>query len=162
MTPASPALEDPRDDVTLGSKLLGDLCVPTSQIYTFRNGIYGFPGAHTFALLPTDRDGLFWLQSLDNEALTFLLVDPFHFVEGYSVDLDAGELAGLGPDDPAEILVLATLTLPSGNDQPTTVNLKGPIAMNVVRRLGRQLVVESEYGLRHPIDLGRKPAASDL
>lgn len=153
MTPAAAAPSDATDDVYVTSQVLGDLDVPPSQIYTFTDGLYGFTGAEKFALLPAERDGLFWLQSLDFEALTFLLVDPFRFVQDYSVELDMGELAELASKDPSEILVLAILTLPKTQEEPATVNLHGPIALNVVERRGKQMALESAYGLHHAVDL---------
>ena len=156
MTPAAAVPTDATPDVYVASKVLGDLDVPARQIYTFADGLYGFTGAGTFALLPAEREGLFWLQSLDFEALTFLLIDPFRFVEDYSVELDSGELAELAPNDPSEILVLAILTLPKTQKESATANLHGPIALNVVERRGRQIALESAYGLRHAVDLSTR------
>ena len=153
MTSAAAAPSSATADVYVASQVLGDLDVPSSQIYTFADGLYGFPGAGTFALLPAEREGLFWLQSLDFEALTFLLIDPFRFVDGYSVELDVSDFAELTPNDPSEILVLAILTLPQAQGEPATANLHGPVALNVVVRLGRQIALESAYGLRHPVHL---------
>ncbi len=70
-----------------------------------------------------------------------------------SVELDTGELAEPAPNDPSEILVLAILTLPQAQGEPATANLHGPVALNVVVRRGRQIALESAYGLRHPVDL---------
>lgn len=153
MTPAAAAPRDATADVYVASQVLGDLDVPPSQIYTFADGLYGFAGAERFALLPSEREGLFWLQSLDFEALTFLLIDPFRFVQDYSVELDRAELAELAPNDASEILVLAILTLPKTQEQPATANLRGPIVVNVVERRGKQMALESAYGLHHPVDL---------
>ena len=40
-----------------------------------------------FALLP-GKPGVYWLQSLEHPALTFLLADPFIWVDGFELDLD--------------------------------------------------------------------------
>lgn len=141
------------EDVPVRSKLLGDLEVLATQIYHFPQELYGFAGARTFALLPAERLGFFWLQSLDFEALTFLLIDPFLFVEGYSVDVGDDELGALSPMDPSELLVLSIVTLPREVSEPTTVNLQGPLILNIVKRQGRQVVVESPFGIRHPVNV---------
>jgi flagellar assembly factor FliW len=145
-------------DVLIQSKLLGPLEVMQTQIYTFPEDIYGFPGARDFALLPTERTGFFWLQSVDFEALTFLLIDPFLFVEGYSVDVGPDELGALEPEDASELMVLTILTLPREQGDAATVNLQGPIVLNVVERLAKQVVIESPYGIRCPVDLTRVAA----
>ena len=84
---ATPTGSEPTGDIAFESKLLGALAVPEHQVLEFANGLFGFPEARGFALLPAEREGFFWLQSQEFEALTFLLIDPFAFVEGYSVDL---------------------------------------------------------------------------
>ncbi len=155
MTPATMLQDDTREDVEIESQLLGRLSVPAAQIYRFEQGVYGFEASKDFALLPAERDGFFWLQSLHFDALTFLLVDPFRFVEGYSVELGVNEVGHLLPEDASQMLVLAILTLPKTPDGTSTVNLQGPIALNLADQLGAQVVVESEFGIHHPVDLSR-------
>ena len=60
---------DISDDVLLRSELLGELVVPRSELISFPAGLYGFSECRTFALVPTAREGLFWLQSADHSAL---------------------------------------------------------------------------------------------
>jgi len=151
--------EHAEHDLNVESQLLGTLSVPERQVYTFANGIYGFPHATRFALLPAERDGFFWLQSLDSDALTFLLVDPFRFVEDYSVDLDPSEMGDFLPVEESGVLILTTLTLPKEKGDEITTNLQGPIALNVVQRFGRQIVIESPFGIRHPIDVSERGKA---
>ncbi len=144
---------EPTVDVVFESKLLGPLAVPEHQICDFQQGLFGFPEAHRFALLPAEREAFFWLQSQEFEALTFLLIDPFAFVEGYAVDLGPQDIGDLMPEDASEIAVLAILTLPNGLGETATANLQGPLALNHKRRVGKQLALESQYGIRFPVDL---------
>ena len=140
-------------EVAVESNVLGALLVTPNQVFDLDQRLFGFPDAGTFALIPSRRDGLFWLQSIKFEALTFLLIDPFRFVEGYAVDIGPDELGDLAPDDLSEILVLSILTLPRHPDETATANLKGPIVLNLVKRRGRQVAIESPYGLRHAVNL---------
>jgi len=140
--------------VVVGSTLLGTLTVPRTQVFAFPHGVFGFPDAGAFALVPTTREGVFWFQCIDHEALTFLLVDPFRFVAAYSVDLGPQELGEILPDSASDVIVLCILTLPREAGEPATANLQGPIALNVVRSEGRQVVLQdAAHGTRHPIDL---------
>lgn len=143
----------PQEDVDVESKLLGPLSIMESQVYHFAEGLYGFPEATAHALIPVARDGFFWLQSLEFSALTFLLIDPFMFVDGYAVDLNEGELADMGADDPSTILILSILTLPRDSEGCATVNLQGPLAFNIRQQRGKQTVIDSMYGLRHPVEV---------
>lgn len=153
---AAPTGSEPIVEVVFESKLLGPLAVPEHQILDFPQGLFGFPEAHKFALLPAERDGFFWLQSREFEALTFLLIDPFAFVEGYAVDLGPKDIGELMPEDASEIAVLVILTLPSQRGETATANLQGPLAVNQKKRVGKQLALESPYGIRFPVELSGK------
>jgi len=152
---AAPALVAPSEtEYVVRSALLGTLQVPEAQIFGFDHGVLGFPKARRFALVPVRTDGLFWLQSTDFEALTFLLADPFGLVEGYAVELGGHELGDLAPNEPADLLVLSILTLPPAPDEPATANLQGPLAFNLSERRGRQIVLQdSPWGVRWPVAL---------
>ena len=147
---------EPVMDVVFESKLLGSLAVPEHQIYDFPQGLFGFPEARKFALLPAEREAFFWLQSQEFEALTFLLIDPFAFVEGYAVDLGPKDIGELMPEDASEIAVLAILTLPNKLGETATANLQGPLALNHRKRVGKQLALESPYGIHFPVELSGK------
>ncbi len=161
---AAPAIIAPSEtECVVRSALLGALQVPQGQIFGFDHGILGFPEARGFALVPVRTDGLFWLQSTDFEALTFLLADPFGLVEGYAVDLGGHELGDLAPDEPSDLLVLSILTLPHTPDESATANLQGPLALNLSKRRGRQIVLQdSPWGVRWPVALPGHGQAAGL
>ena len=97
---------------------------------------------------------MFWLQSADHAALAFLLVDPFLACEGYAVDLNAADLTDLRAVTPADVAVLAIVTLPRTRAESPTANLQGPLALNVADGRGKQLAISDKgYGVRHEIVL---------
>jgi flagellar assembly factor FliW len=154
MTTATALVTPDTTDRTIESSLLGTLAVPETQMFDFERGLLGFPEAREFALVPARREGMFWLQSVDFEALTFLLVDPFQLVQDYSVELGEPELGPMVPESHEELLVLAILTLPRRPDAMATANLQGPLALNLRQRRGRQVVIaDSPWGVRHPVQL---------
>lgn len=140
--------------LTVRSELLGDLEVGEDQVYTFGHGLPGFPEGRRFALLPTGRDGVYWLQSVDFTALSFLLIDPFQFFPGhFQIDLTDEDVARLGTSDPARILVLAIITLGAALDQVATANLRAPILLNLGDHSAHQSIRAHEgYGVREAID----------
>ena len=139
---------------TIESALLGVLAVPENQMFGFEQGLLGFPEAKEFALVAARRDGMFWLQSCDFEALTFLLVDPFQYVQDYSVELGEPELGSMTPESHEQLLVLVILTLPRRPEDMATANLQGPLALNLRDRRGRQVVIaDSPWGVRHSVQL---------
>ena len=117
----------------------------------FPDGLLGFPDCHSFVLSATSHDGLFWLQSTEYEPLAFLLVDPFRHFESYCVELSDIEVARLHADRPADVAILATVTL--GRDG-ATANLQGPIALNIARGCARQVIIgDPKFGVRMPLEL---------
>ncbi|MCU0626537.1 MAG: flagellar assembly protein FliW [Gemmatimonadaceae bacterium] len=139
--------------VVIESPLLGRLEIPADLVITFAAGLPGFGALRRFALLATEEPALNWLQSVDDGAITFLVVDPFSFVADYAVELPPGEIAALGatPDAPPLVLAIATL----GADETATLNLQGPLAIDPRTRRGRQVVLpDSPWGMAHPIRLG--------
>jgi len=154
MNTTATAMLPASDEVAVGSSLLGTLVLPASQVFAFERGLLGFPEATSFALVPARQAGLLWLQSLDFEALTFLLADPFPLVEGYALEFNTADFGPGAAGDPSHFLVLAILTLPRAPGQSATANLQGPLAFHLQRRLGRQVVLQdSPFSVRHPVQL---------
>lgn len=149
----------PEDTLTIASDLLGSITLPASEIVRFPAGLYGFPDCRGFALLPTHREGLYWLQSADFSALSFLLVDPFlHFAE-YHIDLDDSDIARLGTTDSQHILVLAIVTMPAASGDPSTANLHAPLLFNLRdRRAYQSIRANGDADIRAPFRL--EPATS--
>jgi len=141
----------------IDSDVLGELVVSPTSIIDFPAGLLGFPECTRFVLLAIeDREGLYWLQSMDSSALTFVLADPFIAVPGFALDLPDITAAELHARTPESIVVLAFLTLPDCPHAPFTANLQGPLAINPLTRRGMQLVLaDSEHGTRTPVDLSR-------
>lgn len=135
------------------SEVLGELEVPLEQIVELPMGLPGFPDAHGFALLPAPKPGLYWLQSVDHPALTFLLADPFTFFpDRFHIDLTPGDLLQLGTSAERDILSLVIVTLSASADQPATANLRAPLLFNIAARRGFQRIQpDDRFGLEEPI-----------
>lgn len=148
--PAAPRMTQIR------STLLGDLDVATDNVFTFPKGLLGFPECRRFALLRGARDGLFWLQSMEYSTLAFLLIDPFAVEADYSFDVPPSQIIEIGAGDPADIGLLAVVTLPANRGELPTVNLQGPIVINFRTRRAKQIVSqEADFSVRCPVDLHR-------
>jgi flagellar assembly factor FliW len=145
--------------MTIQSDLLGTLHVEPGELLDFADGIFGFPDCHRFALVATEREGMYWLQSADHSTLAFLLIDPFLHFEGFEVELGAAERAELGADEPADVAILSIVTLPPSRAERPTANLQGPLAVNLRTRRALQLALaESRWGVRCAVDLAKATA----
>lgn len=130
-----------------------------ASVFTFPEGLLGFPELRRFSLEATELDGVYWLQSLECEPLSFVLADPFAIVPGYEVDLGDGELGPFRNSDPSAIGILAILNIREGGEG-VTANLQGPVVVDMERRQGRQIVLrETAYGVSWPVELERRARA---
>lgn len=144
--PAAAPLLSPT--VSIPSRLFGPLVVSQDVCFHFPDGVLGFGGERRFALLPA-QPGLYWLQSVEQGSLAFLLVDPFEILPGYAVDLPA--VPAVEAD---ATMVLAIVTLPASPTTPATANVQGPIVLDLARKEGRQMILENPtYPTRYPFDL---------
>jgi len=136
---------------TIASTLLGPLEVDPEARLRFDAGLYGFPDARDFALVPAGRQGLWWLQSADEPALALLLADPFHFFPDYAPVIEATTLQALEADDLADVLLLV-LVKPGATLADMTANLMAPILVNHRTRRAAQVVLDdSSLPLRAPL-----------
>ncbi|HZF69217.1 MAG TPA: flagellar assembly protein FliW [Gemmatirosa sp.] len=153
---APPSAEIPAGTPTLtvASDLLGAIELPVAALYTFAAGLYAFDRCRRFALVPAGREGLFWLQSVEERGLVFLLADPFHWFPDYVADVPEAELAALGRAGDAPIGVLAIVTLPGAPGEEASVNLRAPVILDPEGRSGRQVVLRDDrLGVREPLAL---------
>lgn len=153
-------MTQPTQQEPVKSRVLGEIHVDPDGMLRFPHGVLGFPEARDFALVSTSRQGFYWLQSVEHDTLTFLVLDPFVHVPDFSIDIPDDQLGVLGTDA-TEIVVLGVVTLPTSPDEPPTVNLQGPLLINARKGVGRQLILaDSPWGLRYSIDLADALLAS--
>lgn len=135
--------------VEVRSLILGTLQASPEHLFTFPAGLTGLPERKRWVLVQAGRAGFWWLQSLDEAGLAFLLADPFPAFPHYAVELGAGDLAALGAASPADVVALAVVTLPGRPGAPCVANLQGPIVLDLSTRRGRQVVIaDSPFGTR--------------
>jgi flagellar assembly factor FliW len=134
----------------VASRLFGPLSVALEDVIVMPEGMLGFAGERRFVLLPAAPDGIFWLQSVDDGALIFLLVDPFKFFPDYVVDLPG--IPDPGPDE--RVAVLSIVTLPRERGDACTANLEGPVVIQFPARHAQQVILpDPRYHTRHELDL---------
>lgn len=125
------------------SSFFGNQSIDPSTIISFPNGIPGFENQTRFKLFHQEGDNplIFWLQSLDDENLTFSVAQPSLFNINYNFVLNDAEEATLGIEDTADVLILIIL-LKDASDQPTIKGaIKSPLVINCTKRIGLQKVL---------------------
>jgi len=134
------------------STRFGELEVAEEQLIHFSYGIPGFPDEKTFVHIGHDDESPFsFLQSTTEVNLTFLLADPFAFINEYEFVLEDGvaEKLDLSLENPPQVFLIATV---KGQVADMTVNLLAPVVVNGVNRMGRQVILDKpEYSIRYKL-----------
>ncbi len=133
------------------TKAMGTVSITEKQIIRMSEGFFGFPNSHSFALIDAEQRPFIWVQSLDDEKLAFLAVDPFLFRSDYEINLDDADVASLGIDSPSDVLVFALITIPQ-DGSPVTANLQGPLIVNKRNNKAMQAVhPDPKWTTKHDI-----------
>lgn len=135
----------------VATKAYGLIDVDERQKITFPHGLLGFENFRDYVLLDAERQPFYWLQSLDSQALAFVLVNPFLFRPDYELDIDDQELTEIGIADPEKALIFAIVTIPA-DGSPMTANLQGPLVINRDARLARQAILtDQRWKTKHDV-----------
>ena len=111
----------------------------------FDAGLPGFPAANRFALVRWGGDAspFALLQSLDDEALAFVVVPPEVFFPTYTPEIDDSTIERLGVTRAEDVLLLVIITL-GQTPADATANLLGPIVVNTVTSQAAQAVLQGQ------------------
>lgn len=128
----------------------GPIQVDDTKLMTFQDGVLGFPRHRRFALIQTAPDpAFFWMQSVEDPNLAFVVCDPLLFVPDYQVPIRKDDVATLDLRDLRDCQVLVIVNKVNGD---LTANLLGPLVIGAHSLQGRQLVLsDKRYGTRHPL-----------
>jgi len=133
------------------SRAYGPVEIEERQVITFPAGIFGFEDLHEYALLDATQPGFYWLQSLDNPEIAFIMLNPYDLRPDYLLDVPDEDLRSIAYDDDEDILVFAIVTIPE-DESRISANLQGPIVINREARLGRQSIsLDSRWRTKHLI-----------
>ena len=128
----------------------GTMAIDEQRIMIFDKGLLGFPDHQRFALIETGaKSYFFWLQSVDDPNLAFVIADPSIFFKDYDVPLREETLTDLNMADVgfAQVFVICNRV-----GDWLTGNLLGPIVVNAANRLAQQIVLtEKKWTTRQPL-----------
>ncbi len=143
----------------------GTLSIADDRIITFPKGLLGFSQFTKFCLLePNDDACFYWLQSVEDPGLAFVVTDPSLFVPEYSVPIRPEQMNELSISrlEDAQVFVIVNKV-----EGALTGNLQGPLVVNTLTRQGEQMVLaEKRWTTRHTLlkleAAAAKPAARAL
>ena len=120
----------------------GEVSYEADQILQFPEGLIGFEQLQRFLVMPNRKEGpLFWIQSVDDPDIAFILTDPTNFFLDYAVIPETSERSTLRIEEGDECFVLSVVTVPP--DQKITVNLSAPILYAPKSNRAIQIILEN-------------------
>jgi flagellar assembly factor FliW len=128
----------------------GTITVEDDRVMTFPNGLLGFPNHTRFALIQTGTENyFFWLQSVDEASLAFVITDPTIFFKDYEVPVREEWQTELRIADASLVQVFVICNKVG---EWLTGNLLGPLVVNTENKLAQQIVLtDKKWTTRQPL-----------
>ncbi|NUO07180.1 MAG: flagellar assembly protein FliW [Candidatus Brocadia sp.] len=138
--------------LNLSTEKFGNLQIEKENIITFENGMLGFEDLKQFVIVAIEECLPFeWLVSVKDPLIAFPILNPMPFFADYNPMRSIEDLSSLDIKEGKNIEIFCTVTLGS-RPSDVTINLKGPILINMKNKIGRQFVlIEDYYSLHHPL-----------
>ncbi len=129
----------------------GTLEIEEEKIITMVRGILGFPDFKKYVVVPHKEDSpFFWLQSVENPDLAFVVISPGRFFSDYVFDISDAVASELEIQDVSAVEVMVIVTF--NPDKEVTANLLGPVVVNTSNGRGCQVVLDPNvYPVRYPL-----------
>jgi flagellar assembly factor FliW len=121
-------------------------------VIEIREGMLGFAQFKRYILIENEEIQPFkWLQSVEDQYVSFPVIDPHLVLKNYAFDITPEDLENLGIRERSEVVVLAVAIIPEDPYQ-ATVNLKAPLLINHRRMVGKQVILtQSGYHTEQPM-----------
>ena len=127
--------------VAVKTLLKGVIEVPVNDILHATSGILGFEQLATFHIYQTQPGWMSWLQSVEDPAVSFCILNPFAAGIDLDIELGSEDIGDLGARTADDLQLYTTVVL---DDDPAQIrtNLRAPIL--VCRRTGRikQMIID--------------------
>lgn len=139
----------------INTRIFGEIEIEDEKVIAFENGIIGFPDMKHFVLIHDAEKGtnagIRFLQSVEEPGFAMPVMDPLVVKPDYDPEVDDELLKAAGHITPDNILVLVTVTVPK-DIKKMSVNLQGPIVINVEEHKACQIIVENgDYPVKFSI-----------
>ena len=144
-------VEKGMDLMLVETKYFGALEIAEERVLTFPEGLFAFEEKKRYILLDhqDEENPFWWLQSLDDPNLVFVLLNPFLFKPDYEFDLSPEDVEALALQKPEDAMVFCLVVIPQ-DLQKITANLLAPLLINAKLKKGKQIVLfHTNYSTRH-------------
>ena len=138
--------------MNINTSRFGKIEIQENQIITMPSGLIGFSEDRRFVIREDEAAKPFlWLQSVDNDALAFVMIEPHFSFSNYELELTKDNLKKLKAESIEDLSVFVLVTM-AKRMEDVTVNLQGPLLFNLDKKLGLQFIIpEGKYSTRHSL-----------
>lgn len=129
----------------------GEIEYQTENLLHFPEGLIGFERLHDFIVMPNEKEGpLFWIQSVEDPQIAFILTDPSNFFLDYQVAPDQQERQKLQLAEDAPCFALTVVSV--NPERQISLNLAAPILFAPASNRALQVILEgTQYQSRTPL-----------
>lgn len=121
----------------------GEVEYQESNLLVFPQGLIGLKHLKNFVVMPNTKESpLFWIQSVDDPAMAFVLTNPQDFFRDYVVEIQAEERNTLDVTEEDDIFILTVVTVPP--NQEITLNLAAPILFAPKSNRALQVILSAD------------------
>lgn len=131
----------------------GVIDVDADLVIVLLEGMIGFECCREYVVVRHDDNSAFrWLQSLDEAAVAFPIVEPFTFRPDYAPTISDSDARMLNLKQDTPTLLFVVVSVPGRDPRAMTANLLAPVVINGDTRYGKQVIVQDDgYSTRHEI-----------
>jgi len=131
---------------SINTSRFGSLDIDHDKVITLTTPLLGFPDERQFILVPHGPDSAFWwLQAVANPALAFVVISPAVLNPDYHPSIPPACQQELQATTASDLELLIILTIPNGQPTAMTANLLGPIALNPIKKLAKQILLDPAH-----------------
>jgi flagellar assembly factor FliW len=125
---------------------LKDVPVDPDTVFTFAQGLAGFPDCRQFKIFHEEgKATVFWLQSLDDADLSFPIVPPQSLDLEYQIELSDADCALLGLENADDASVALIVYRNQAEGGKIAANTRSPIILNASNRRGMQKLLQDVH-----------------
>jgi len=124
-----------------------------NTVFTFTSGLPGLPEElKEFKFLTLQENSPYYLlQSVDDEQICLILLNPFSVFPEYEFNLPEEEKEKLKLENVQHVAVFCVVNASQGLKN-ATINLLAPVVVNTNTGLAKQVVLnDKRYSIRHPL-----------
>ncbi len=146
----------------INTSRFGEVEIDENLIFNFVEPILGYENLTKFFLIDHSTESPFkWLQSAENPNIAFPITFPAFFGIDYQFVIPENKSKLLEITNADNVLSFNITCVPQENPQESTINLVGPIVVNMDNKKSLQLVLtNANLSVKHKLfkDVPQKPA----